>query len=174
MALSYTATITSIRHMIGDSSVPNDLNDTIIQDAIDRQSVVVFQNEIVPAHSNMKVYRASAGNWLEATIYDANDTEVTASSSDLTRGYWKFSTAQDRLYIEGTSCNIYAAAAECITILIAVLRKEYSFSTAEGSFNRNERIDTLKEMRKAYQQASLGYSLTNDFSYENGTQREIY
>jgi hypothetical protein len=120
----------------------------------------------------MKTFRASAGNWIDATIYDADDTEVTASSEDLARGYWKFSEEQDRLYVDGTSCNIYAAAAESITILIALLRKEYSFSTEEGSFNRNERIDTLKEMRKAYQQASIGYTLTNDF--DTGISREIH
>jgi hypothetical protein len=170
--MSYTATITSIRYLIADSETPYDLSDTLLQNIIDRHSVKVFQNELVPAHSNMKTFRASAGNWIDATIYDADDTEVTASSEDLARGYWKFSEEQDRLYVDGTSCNIYAAAAESITILIALLRKEYSFSTEEGSFNRNERIDTLKEMRKAYQQASIGYTLTNDF--DTGISREIH
>jgi len=162
MAASYTSTITSIRYLIGDSSIPQDLSDTIIEDVIDRHSVQVFQLEIMPAHSSKKVYRASSGNWIEATIYDSDDTEVSPSTSNLIRGYWKFTEEQSRLYVDGLTCNIYASAAECITILIAVLRKEYSFSTGDGNFQRNERIETLKEMHNHYSAKAVEYSIKGD------------
>ena len=163
MALDYTDSLASIRILIGDTATPYDLADGTITNVIDRQSHSVFQSSLVKAHSSGKVYRALTGNWLEATIYDADDVEVSPSTSNLTKGFWKFSTEQDTLYIDGTFTNIYLASAECITVLIAKLRSEYDFSTEEGTFNRNQRIETLKEMRTMYLQQSVAYSVGNDY-----------
>lgn len=173
MPISYTTTIASLRILVQDNDVPYDMNDALIQNVIDRHSHTVFQSKLFKVHTSGLIFRSLVSNWLEVVgIYDSNDNSVTVSTTDATKGIFTFSTVQSDLYIHGTFCNLYAIASELCTILIAKLRKEYSFSNETGNYSRNERIETLKELAQHYAGKALIFNTPNDYlikSYDNGS-----
>jgi hypothetical protein len=157
------------------------LTDDEVQDVLDAPENHVFlaQHVLYPMNSTSdgmhNWYRAGllwweSGDNAPAIKLAADDSTLAPDTSDYARGMWKFDTARsssDVLYLsEGYSYDVYRAAAECCYVLIGKIRSGYTFSGPAGSFNRNERIATLRQMAERYSMSagthahSSGYGFT--------------
>lgn len=157
---SMTDLITNVRQLISDSSTPYTLSDDELQAILDRNSQYIGILELNPVETVSGTYTTfySLIGDLEAsyTIVDSTNTQPVIASVDLSRGLFNLATGVHSttvLYLtKAYTYDIYASACEAISIIIAQIKSEYNFSSAEGSFNRSERISNLSTLYEQYKE----------------------
>lgn len=174
------------RMLIQDETTPYDLSDDTVQSVLDDHSELASYSLLTPINyvqSSGGFTQATADTgWWESSNSPTDDTsvvlkrltddvEVTPDSSDLRRGVFVFASAQQEpVYISrGYSYDVYAAASQCLHLLVAKIRSEYSFSTDEGSFQRQQRVETLLDLAKQYAMRQRVRPLSNDLGESPNT-----
>ncbi len=177
-----TNVLAFVRLLIQDESEPYDLSDDTIQSILDEHGELASYSLLTPINyvqsgGGFTQARADTGWWEGADSPTDNtsvvlkritdDVEVSPSSSDLRRGVFTFSDAQtEPVYISrGYSYDVYATACQCLESLIAKIRSEYSFSTDEGNFQRQQRVETLTDLAEKYSIRQRLHPLSNDIEY---------
>lgn len=174
------------RMLIQDETVPYDLSDNTVQSVLDDHGEFASYSMLIPLNyvrsgGGFTLAAADTGWWEDANSPTDNtsvvlkrvtdDVEITPSEIDLRRGIFTFASAQNEpIYISrGYSYDVYAAACQCLHLLVAKIRSEYSFSTDEGSFQRQQRVETLLDLAKQYSMRQRVRPLSIDLEF--GRQR---
>ena len=160
--------ISTVRNLIQDTT---ELTDNNVQDALDRYAQRILRHKLTATHTNPADglyywFQAHAGHWENRNgalaIQDSEGTALALSESDLTYGLWKLATGTTNktvYLVDGYTYDVYSAAVECLRILIAKIKDEYTFSSDEGSFQRDSRIRHLGELINQYRGAIRPYVL---------------
>jgi len=87
-------------------------------------------------------FRAPVGYWTDdAQLFNTEYGEVTPSTSDLIAGRWIFASNQPGIYLTGTTCDVYGAAADLLSLWAG--RVGY-----EQNGRGQALMDAAREMRK--------------------------
>lgn len=166
---SMTDLITSVRQLIADTTTPYSLSDDELQAILDRNNQYIGILELKPVETVSDTYTTfySFIGDLEDnySIVDSNNTQPVIASVDLSRGIFVLdsgvpSTTTTILYLTNAyTYDIYASACEAISIIIAQIKSEYTFSSSEGSFNRSDRISNLATLYEQYKERVRVFSV---------------
>jgi hypothetical protein len=162
--------IAVVRQLIQDETAPYSLSDETVQGVLDRHNQRILRHRLQPAYADPSDglsywFEAAAGFWetrdSELVLKDAEGTELAVSESDLIKGLWELTTGVDKavwLY-DGYTYDVYSAAVECLKLLMAQIKDEYTFSSDEGNFSRSDRVGHLEKLITQYRRNSRPFVL---------------
>ena len=137
------------RGLIGDTdTVDRVFTDEQIETALNAHAEHVNYLPLVGAPVKIggaweqRVFHAPTGFWSnDAALFDTEYGSAVPVFSDLIAGKWTFSNHQAGIYLTGATCDVYAAAADLLTLWAG--RSEY------GKGQRGQALmDAAREMRK--------------------------
>lgn len=138
-----------VRGLIGDTdSVDKAFTDVEIEAVLTQYSERVIYQPLagflvkVGGAWEQREFQAAVGFWADdAQLFDTEYASVTPTTSDFLAGRWIFSGHKEGIYLTGTTCDVYAAAADLLALWAG--RVGYEKSGRGQALN-----EAAKEMRK--------------------------
>lgn len=150
--------ITQVRELIADEDGATFSDDTV-QTALDatrlsfRYRPLVAEITYPSRVATYLTYETDETGWEQEYEITDHQYEPVADDGDSEPllGKFRFTASQEPpLYISGHAYDAYAAAADLLERWAAKVALDFDFSTDSGSFSRNQKQATLREMARVY------------------------
>jgi hypothetical protein len=165
--------INEVRRLIGDPS-PGTFPDDDYQDALDRNRTFIQYHALEALYDRAsRTYTAFQGPsaWEKEAVVlrDYQDQEVVATSADLLAGRFTFDPGRADSHLTATGWT-YDVAGAAVTILdwwIARLKGDYDVTVGGDTFNRSQRVESLKAIRSSLAGKSLQGALVTSTAFRS-------
>ena len=130
--------ITLVRGLINDpAGASQQFTDDAIEDQLDLTRTYRLKEELTalpePAGTQLK-FKSEHRYWeSDVTLSDPAGTVLTPASSDPISGYFVFGSTQSAVYATGFTYDVYAAAAELLTLWAGRIEQDVLKFSADGS-----------------------------------------
>ena len=130
--------ITLVRGLINDpAGASQQFTDDAIEDQLDLTRTYRLKEELTalpePAGTQLK-FKSEHRYWeSDVSLSDPAGTVLTPASSDPISGYFVFGSTQSAVYATGFTYDVYAAAAELLTLWAGSIEQDVLKFSADGS-----------------------------------------
>ena len=130
--------ITLVRGLINDpAGASQQFTDDAIEDQLDLTRTYRLKEELTalpePAGTQLK-FKSEHRYWeSDVSLSDPAGTVLTPTSSDPISGYFVFGSTQSAVYATGFTYDVYAAAAELLTLWAGRIEQDVLKFSADGS-----------------------------------------
>lgn len=150
-----------VRRLIFDLSIGDQVfSDDDIQEILDRHQTIVRYAVLRAAPTYLpngtieyRDYYADVGDWeSDESLYDSLDTMLAPSTANRLTGHWTFGPPGQNppVFIVGKTYDVWGAAADLLDLWAAKIKLEYDFSADNQSFQRSQRVETLRRLANEY------------------------
>lgn len=148
-----------VRGLIGDTdSVDKAFTNAEIEAILTQYSERVIYQPLagslvkIGAAWEQREFQAAVGFWANgAQLFDTQYQRIFPATSDLIAGRWLFDNHQECIYLTGTTCDVYAAAADLLALW-----------AGRVGYEKNGRGQALNEAAKEMRRRMRPRILTDD------------